>query len=431
DITVNGTGNVNLSQKQFPKDTVIELTAQRSASGWRFVGWSGDVSGNDSTISVTMSVDRNITATFEKIPVPDNVYCVNSSAEGSRTGTNWADAFTTIDEALEAEENSATVNTVWVAGGEYSPSGSSYSPQSNCIIKGGFSGMEDNLNDAEKRKWYKNKTILDGTGKAFLINLGTNSGISIEGFYFENSYTCAIRSLRSGNTIKKCIFKNNGRSKAGTSAVLVGAGDSTKILNCVFVNNKGRGSCINVYTSAKHTIIGNCILFKNDGPAIINSTTSTESLTRIINCSIISNKCDTVYAGGIRNNGNMILENSIVYFNESINPEEGTQISSTNYTNYCNIQDTANGAGIGQKEESGFKATNISDDPDFVSMNQPDDDTVWFDSTSNTHALVPGVLSTSKSNFGLSESSEPSKYVVFDIRGKFRLIPYFMGAYNR
>ncbi|NLW33694.1 MAG: hypothetical protein GXY77_19780, partial [Fibrobacter sp.] len=41
DITVNGTGNVNLSQKQFPKDTVIELTAQRSASGWRFVGWSG------------------------------------------------------------------------------------------------------------------------------------------------------------------------------------------------------------------------------------------------------------------------------------------------------------------------------------------------------------------------------------------------------
>ena len=425
DITVNGTGNVNLSQKQFPKDTVIELTAQRSASGWRFVGWSGDVSGNDSTVSVTMSTDRNVTATFEKIPVPDNVYCVNSSAEGSRTGTNWADAFTTIEEALEAEENSATVNTVWVAEGEYSPSGDSFFPKNGCTLLGGFEGNEATHSQAEKREWYNNITTLNGINVNYLIDLYGNSNIAIEGFKLIKAMRNAIYINKSQIAIRNCIFQQNG-SNNGQSNSIYCSGDSTKILNCIFINNLGlNGSCI--YIKGKNTIIGNTVIFDNTGPAIVTYVTDTLNQTKIINCSIVGNKSSTG-SGGINNAGLLTLINCIIYYNTGMSTW-GTQVNKTNATQFCNIEDADDG-GIGKKDP-GYMSNNISTDPLFESLTMPPSDNVWFDPTDNNHALVPGSTSSSKSSYGLNEFMEPSKYVKRDIRNRTRPSPYFMGAYER
>ncbi|NLW33326.1 MAG: right-handed parallel beta-helix repeat-containing protein, partial [Fibrobacter sp.] len=425
DITVNGTGNVNLSQKQFPKDTVIELTAQRSASGWRFVGWSGDFNGNDSTVSVTMSEDRNVTATFEKIPVPDNVYCVNSSAEGSRTGTNWADAFTTIEEALEAEENSATVNTVWVAEGEYLPGGDSFFPKNGCTLLGGFEGNESTHSQAEKREWYNNITTLNGKNVNYLIDLNGNSNIAIEGFKLIKSMRNAIY-INQKTTIKNCIFEQNGSNNAQSNCLFC-SGDSVKVLNCVFTNNKGSdGSCL--YISGKSFIIGNCVIFNNEGPAMVTTVRDTTSQTEVINCSFIKNSSSSIKPGGISNSGLMKLTNCIVYFNTNIS-STGTQISKTNGTQFCNIED-ADGSGIGTKDP-GYLTNNISTDPLFESLTMPSSDNVWFDPTDNNHALVPGSESSSKSTYGLNEFMEPSKYVKKDIRNRTRSSTYFMGAYER
>src|SRR5690554_1684497 len=436
DITVNGTGNVNLSQKQFPKDTVIELTAQRSASGWRFVGWSGDVSGNDSTISVTMSVDRNITATFEKIPVPDNVYCVNSSAEGSGTGTNWADAFTTIDEALEAEENSATVNTVWVAEGEYSPSGDSFFPKNGCTLLGGFEGNEATHSQAEKREWYNNQCFINGEFKNYTLNLSGKRNIIVEGFVFTNSQRNVIYINNPNITIRKCVFKDNGNSTSNSRCIYIANaagnfGDSIKIIDCVFFNNLGtNGSCI--LTLGKHTIIGNCVFFNNEGPVIANGINDSTYFTKILNCTMVGNYSNSDDPGAIINTGVMALFNSIIYFNTST-ATSGTQINRTGAVRYCNIQNSISGNGIGTKG-NGFGPENISEDPQFYSITIPAGDSIsfWYHPTDNDHALIPLPTSTSKSSYSLSPTIEPTKYVTSDIRSKrLRGTSYFMGAYER
>jgi hypothetical protein len=64
-ITVTGEGEVSVSPDAaiYAKGTVIELTAFPSA-GWSFRSWSGDASGPENPLTVTMDAPRTITAVF-------------------------------------------------------------------------------------------------------------------------------------------------------------------------------------------------------------------------------------------------------------------------------------------------------------------------------------------------------------------------------
>jgi uncharacterized repeat protein (TIGR02543 family) len=64
-VTTVGSGTVTRTPDlpTYDQGTVVQLTAT-PATGWQFVGWSGDATGSDSSISVTMNGDRAITATF-------------------------------------------------------------------------------------------------------------------------------------------------------------------------------------------------------------------------------------------------------------------------------------------------------------------------------------------------------------------------------
>lgn len=50
--------------------TDVALTAQ-PAEGWAFAGWSGDVDGNESPVSLAMEADRSVVARFEEIPASE------------------------------------------------------------------------------------------------------------------------------------------------------------------------------------------------------------------------------------------------------------------------------------------------------------------------------------------------------------------------
>jgi hypothetical protein len=67
-VAVVGSGTVERSTARtlFPSDTAqaVTLTAV-PASGWAFVGWSGDTTGDANPVTLTMSTDRSVTATFE------------------------------------------------------------------------------------------------------------------------------------------------------------------------------------------------------------------------------------------------------------------------------------------------------------------------------------------------------------------------------
>jgi uncharacterized protein (TIGR02145 family) len=87
-ITIVGNGTVEeriIQQKstEYPFETVVELTPIPS-EGWRFVEWGGDVSGTEVPIQITISDEKNVTATFERRNFPLTITIVG---EGTVTET--------------------------------------------------------------------------------------------------------------------------------------------------------------------------------------------------------------------------------------------------------------------------------------------------------------------------------------------------------
>jgi uncharacterized repeat protein (TIGR02543 family) len=64
--TVVGSGTVSPSNGSFNYNTVQTLTAT-PATGYTFTGWSGDATGTTNPLSVTMTGNKNITATFSSV----------------------------------------------------------------------------------------------------------------------------------------------------------------------------------------------------------------------------------------------------------------------------------------------------------------------------------------------------------------------------
>ena len=70
-LTTNtvGSGGITLSPSggMYNEGTVVQLTAT-PAVGWEFSGWSGDLTGTTNPASITMDVNKNVTATFTQLP---------------------------------------------------------------------------------------------------------------------------------------------------------------------------------------------------------------------------------------------------------------------------------------------------------------------------------------------------------------------------
>src|SRR5439155_716237 len=81
DVTPAGSGTVAKSPDQASYDhgSLVELSAT-PAVGYHFVAWSGDASGSDNPLSVTMEAAKSITATFAI-----NTYVLDVTTVGSGT----------------------------------------------------------------------------------------------------------------------------------------------------------------------------------------------------------------------------------------------------------------------------------------------------------------------------------------------------------
>ena len=70
DLTVQGEGSVTVDPQPFLGKydtlTVVKLTAT-PVPGWAFIGWSGDLSGDNSPDSLVMDADKAVAAAFEEI----------------------------------------------------------------------------------------------------------------------------------------------------------------------------------------------------------------------------------------------------------------------------------------------------------------------------------------------------------------------------
>jgi hypothetical protein len=99
EVSTEGQGDVVLSSEgPYVKDTEVTLTADPD-EGWKFIEWSGDLSGSDNPETLVMDEDKSVTAHFEeKAPKPTITFV--DVPEGVCGG----DEFEAVVEVLNADE---------------------------------------------------------------------------------------------------------------------------------------------------------------------------------------------------------------------------------------------------------------------------------------------------------------------------------------
>ncbi len=221
---------------------------------------------------------------------PDPVY-VDDTATGTEDGSSWADAYTSLLDALEDEESE-----IWIAEGTYSNDETPFELESGDKIYGGFAGTETQrsardpllyetiLTGSADHVIYArslgSSTVLDGVTVLGGSAEGEGNGENGGGFYcdgrgiygtFSGGCSIAIRNVtfrdnhadnqggalfldgREGGSasayLSNVVFENNSAGYGG--AMYVNAEDglsSPTILNAAFVNNSaGRGGAVEVW----------------------------------------------------------------------------------------------------------------------------------------------------------------------------------------
>jgi len=94
--SVNGEGTVTPSSGEFEKGETVTLTSTPSHD-WEFNNWSGDVSGESSTLTITMDRDKNIVGNFI-----EREYSINYTINGNGS----------VEETIIQSKSDYTVGTV-------------------------------------------------------------------------------------------------------------------------------------------------------------------------------------------------------------------------------------------------------------------------------------------------------------------------------
>ncbi len=211
-------------------------------------------------------------------PLPSNVIAVNSAAtNGLKNGLSWKNAYTDLQEAVNASTNGYQ-KAIWVASGTYYPTKTSTIDvavllAANVELYGGFKGKENAFSQRPlfDSLWRQSPSILDGT-----IPGGTNSkhliigasGSLIDGFTLQKSSRGSAVLTSESMTIRNCIIQD---CYADSGAGMKSSVRST-LENVVFLNNDNRSTPLG-YGGAfwgKGTF-RNCIFFGNGSAALKNS----------------------------------------------------------------------------------------------------------------------------------------------------------------
>ena len=285
-ITINkvGSGVLNplVGLHSYTTGANIVLTATPSP-GWTFTGWTGTTTEATTNFAVVLNSNMTYTAHFTENPT---VY-VDTDATGTGDGTSWANAFTSLTDALVIANSNPAITQVWIAEGTYTPHASDVFTKfevtkDNVILYGGFIGTEILLSDRDLTA--NHATILSGdlnnddTGVGFGIGSRNNNsmhimqvysnGVVLDGLHFEDAN--AFGSASSSNagavyingsvndiTFKNCEFNNNVGKLGGTIYAKYTTNATLTIENCIFNNNYSRyGSGVYMLVDGAYTVVG-------------------------------------------------------------------------------------------------------------------------------------------------------------------------------
>ncbi|MEI6140339.1 MAG: right-handed parallel beta-helix repeat-containing protein, partial [Mariniphaga sp.] len=266
---------------------------------------------------------------------------VKWDASGSGNGSSWANAFTSLKNAIAA---ASSPYEIWVAKGTYYPTTGtdrtiSFNMKEGVNIYGGFAGTETSLS---QRSISTNETILSG-------DIGTKGDNS------DNSYQVVLYWRINNNTILDGFTIEGGSAYAGSGGGVSIISSSPTLTNCIIRKNSVSGQGGGIFNQSSSPQIINCLVTENDGVGIRITESSSPTIT---NCTITNNSL------GIGNyQGTTIVINSIIWGNgSSISNGSGTlTLANTCYAN-----------GTGDVNNFGtFNTTNfcITTNPKFINPN--------------------------------------------------------------
>jgi len=245
-VSTVGQGTVSKTpdQASYASGSTVQLTAT-PAAGWSFSGWSGDASGSSSPLTVSMTGNKTVTATFTQ-----NQYTVTASTVGQGTvsktpsqatytygasvqvtatpASGWA--FTGWSGDLSGSANPATVT---MSGNKavtatftqimytltiQSPDGSG----STSPAAGGYSynqGASAQVTATPSVRWQLDHWVLDGSsaGSANPLTVTMNSAHTLKAVFTQIQYTIiASAGLNGAISPSGNVIVNQGSSQAFT-----------------------------------------------------------------------------------------------------------------------------------------------------------------------------------------------------------------------
>ncbi len=294
-----------------------------------FYGKKDGQSGNITIFRKLLLISVLTFQVFIASALSNSIHYVKADATGNNNGTSWADAYTSLQSALDA---AVSGDKIWVAKGTYKPSSSytwtntqrfyHFEMIEGVSIYGGFEGNETAVGDRENYgEGEANETILSGD----LGNEGDNSDNCYHVIYNRSALALTNDAVLNGFTIKygNADYIDSHRYGGGmanfscsptlenivicdNTCSYRGAGlynnfSSPKLINITISRNtaSGRGGGMYNYNSSPQIETGSIIdnLSQTTGGGIYNAGSSSPTLT---NVKIMGNKA-LISAGGVYN----------------------------------------------------------------------------------------------------------------------------------
>lgn len=269
---------------------------------------------------------------------------VTPTGNDSNDGSDWGDnkAKKTVAAAITAAK-SATTKEVWVKAGTYTEVWGTAFQESNIggvNIYGSFEGGENTLAERTAKKvingkpWeYLNPTVITCTSSIFVQSGDITTPMIIDGFSFKDgtntpstvNAAASFLSVKNNTTIQNCVFENNTHSPTATGnydfiTVNPAAAGESKVLNCLFKNNKYVRRLLECNAASAKVTVDGCVFTGNEiynsyvGGNIVSGYGAQK--TYVNNCVIYNNQVKE-YVVNLGAASEMV--NSLVYNNTSLN----------------------------------------------------------------------------------------------------------------
>jgi hypothetical protein len=342
-VTITGTGFTGVTQVMFNNVAAVNYDVISSTE------LKATVPDTGTTGQVSLIIKREGQSDLTTNFTIDKIIYVNAGAEGNNDGFGWANAFRSLQSALEVAGNG---QEIWVAGGIYKPTAgndrnATFQLKPGVKIFGGFAGSEALITD-RTASLSDFVTFLSGDlsgngsagdGDSFHIVTGANNAL-LDGVTIQHGFAngegnsgkgAGMFNLNSSPELTNVFFFNNAASENGGG--ISNDNSSPTLTNAVFANNisANSGGAISNYNSSNPSLIN--VTFNNNssvfsGGAMANSASSPTLISVTFADNTVTNSSNGFGAAIFNSNSSPALTN--VAFANNISANSGGGIYNTN-----------------------------------------------------------------------------------------------------